>query len=397
MWKKQEKFEMRICHFVLLLLILFISACFSNGDEELGVGREDDGKESSLEIPNSAALIESSAIARPPPRNNFVYYAGGIVLGQVLSAAISGASFVNSVAPMTFPIIQNGVFYPMLLMMVGSLRYRYLIEFLESLRQKSLTLQPVSYYAFAIIMGVSDVGANVLLVKAFQYTSALSATLISSLSTVFVIVIAALLLKIRYGLYNYGGAALCLIGLGLIMGSRVEGMNPVTPSITGSMMALGSAVAYAISNVFNERLAIVEIERYPFAAIASMGLVGTIGSIGTIASPWGQDEITRITSVINSGSYDSRYSSLFAYPFLMLFIYSIAPKYFQWYSVILFNFNILTAGLYVFIYDHFFTDTLGTSLSPLSTSGVVLVFIGLLIYSSQQPMEPFKYDYGNPQ
>jgi solute carrier family 35, member F1/2 len=233
---------------------------------------------------------------------------------------------------------------------------------------------------------------------------------ISSLSTIFVIIFGSLILKTRFFPINYIGSFICLVGLSLILASKsqqFEGSNGPDQSIVGDLYALLAAFGYALSNTLNERLARMEVSfkhskygfhpqpsssfyiqcqigRYPVAAQTSMALFGTFFSTFFLVT-LGREDIITFSNIVSQPFVPQNWG-LILYPILMVSLYILVPNYFQLFSAIIFNFSMITADLYIFIYNHF---TSAATLTNLYLGGVFCIFIGLGVYSC---VEPIHYD-----
>ncbi|CAG8730041.1 5577_t:CDS:2, partial [Racocetra fulgida] len=121
-----------------------------------------------------------------------------------------------------------------------------------------------------------NVQGNYLIVKAFEYTSALSLMLLDAWTTPIVAVLSLIFLKATYRSSQYLGIIICMVGFGIvILGDFDVGknMNFAKDPIKGDIFAIIAATCYGISNVFEE---ICVKERPLHEVIGQLGFWGTI-------------------------------------------------------------------------------------------------------------------------
>ncbi|KAK1562157.1 hypothetical protein Q3G72_007257 [Acer saccharum] len=89
-----------------------------------------------------------------------------------------------------------------------------------------------------------------LLNKAFQFSSITSVTLLDCLTIAWAIILTWFFLSTRYSLWQLFGAALCVMGLGLVLLSDawIGGGDSSRP-LLGDMLVILSTVFFAMSNV----------------------------------------------------------------------------------------------------------------------------------------------------
>uniref|UniRef100_A0A0B7AKR9 EamA domain-containing protein n=1 Tax=Arion vulgaris TaxID=1028688 RepID=A0A0B7AKR9_9EUPU len=106
------------------------------------------------------------------------------------------------------------------------------------------------------LIGLIDVEANFLVVKAYQYTTVTSVQILDCFSIAAVLVLSRIFLRTHYRVTHYVGVAISVLGLGGLVGSDVITGN--SESGDGSNIALGDvlvisgAVLYGVSNVAQE-------------------------------------------------------------------------------------------------------------------------------------------------
>ncbi|PSS35896.1 Solute carrier family 35 member like [Actinidia chinensis var. chinensis] len=168
----------------------------------------------------------------------------GLGLGQLLSLLITSTGFSSSELArkgINAPTSQSFLNYVLLALVYGS-----------TLLYRRKALKAKWYYY--VLLGVVDVEANFLVVKAYQYTSITSVMLLDCWSIPSVIFLTWFFLKTKYRYRKFIGVAICVGGLVLVIFSDVHaqdrsgGSNP----LKGDMLVIAGSTLYAISNVSEE-------------------------------------------------------------------------------------------------------------------------------------------------
>ncbi|XP_034693999.1 solute carrier family 35 member F1-like isoform X5 [Vitis riparia] len=163
-----------------------------------------------------------------------------LFLGQVVSFVLAVASFSSSFIAdlgVDAPLTQSFFTYLSLALVYGSiLLYR---------RQKLR----ISWYWY-LFLGFVDVQGNYLVNKAYQYSSITSVTLLDCWTIPWVIILTWSFLGTRYSLWQFFGAALCIVGLGLVLLSDagVGGGGGSRP-LLGDILVIAGTLFFALSNV----------------------------------------------------------------------------------------------------------------------------------------------------
>jgi solute carrier family 35 protein F1/2 len=191
----------------------------------------------------------------------------GLALGQILSLLITSTGFSSSALAkrgINAPTSQSLLNYALLAVIYGGiLLYRW----------KALKAR---WYYYALL-GVVDVEANFLVVKAYQYTSITSVMLLDCWSIPCVILLTWLFLKTKYRFRKYFGVGICVAGLVAVIfsdvhaGDRSSGSNP----LKGDLLVIAGSMLYAISNV-SEEFFVKNADRVELMAM--LGLFGAIVS-----------------------------------------------------------------------------------------------------------------------
>ncbi|XP_072972008.1 uncharacterized protein [Typha angustifolia] len=190
----------------------------------------------------------------------------GLVLGQLASLLITSTSFSSSeLARQDFnaPTSQSLINYVLLAVVYGAVMIN-----------RSRWLKSSWYYY--LVLGIVDVEANYLVVKAYQYASLTSIMLLDCWVIPCVIVLTWLFLKRKYTLMELIGAAICVGAAVLVVFSdayasdrEAGGPDPVK----GDMFVLAGSTLYAVSNVGEEYL-VKKGDR-----IEVMAMLGSFGAV----------------------------------------------------------------------------------------------------------------------
>ncbi|KAH1156781.1 hypothetical protein GYH30_051539 [Glycine max] len=189
----------------------------------------------------------------------------GLGLGQFLSLLITSTGFTSSQLAkkgINAPTSQSFLNYVFLSLVYGTILLY---------RRKALKAK----WYYYIILGLVDVEANFLVVKAYQYTSLTSVMLLDCWSIPSVMLLTWLFLKTKYRFKKITGVVVCVAGLVLVVfsdvhsGDRAGGSNPRK----GDLLVIVGATLYAISNVSEEFL-VKNADRVELMAM--LGLSGGI-------------------------------------------------------------------------------------------------------------------------
>ncbi|CAJ2632379.1 unnamed protein product [Trifolium pratense] len=170
---------------------------------------------------------------------------GILLLGQLLSFSVALMSITSSLIAqfgVDAPLTQSLFTYGSLALVYGSiLLYRH---------QKPL----VSWYWY-LLLGFADAQGCYLVIKAYQYSSITSVTLLDCWVVPWVILLTWIFLGTRYSLWQLGGGTLCVLGLSLVLvsdtwdgSSNGGGSKP----LLGDVLVIVGTIFYAISNVGEE-------------------------------------------------------------------------------------------------------------------------------------------------
>ncbi|XP_073299633.1 uncharacterized protein [Primulina huaijiensis] len=190
----------------------------------------------------------------------------GLTLGQFLSLLVTSTGFASSELAkkgINAPTSQSFLNYVLLALIYGgTMLYR---------RQP---LKAKWYYYLAL--GLVDVEANFLVVKAYQYTSITSVMLLDCWTIPCVLFLTWFFLKTKYKFKKFFvGVVICVAGLVIVVFSdvhsadRASGSNP----IKGDLLVIAGATLYGVSNV-SEEFFVKSADR-----VELMAFLGTFGAI----------------------------------------------------------------------------------------------------------------------
>ncbi|KAL8483159.1 hypothetical protein ACS0TY_026007 [Phlomoides rotata] len=195
-----------------------------------------------------------------------------IGLGQFLSLLITSTGFSSSELAkkgINAPTSQSLLNYVLLALVYGSIMlYRR-----QALKSK---------WYYYVLLGIVDVEANFLVVKAYQYTSITSVMLLDCWTIPCVLLLTWFFLKTKYGIKKFLGVAICVAGLVVVVFSdvhsadRSNGSNP----IKGDLLVIAGATLYGVSNV-SEEYFVKSADRVELMAF--LGIFGAIFSACQIA------------------------------------------------------------------------------------------------------------------
>ncbi|CAK9139485.1 unnamed protein product [Ilex paraguariensis] len=136
----------------------------------------------------------------------------GLGLGQFLSLLITSTGFSSSELSrrgINAPTSQSMLNYVLLALIYGGI----MIYRRQALKAK---------WYYYVLLGLVDVEANFLVVKAYQYTSITSVMLLDCWSIPSVIFLTWFFLKTKYRFRKFAGVAICVAGLVLVVFSDVH-------------------------------------------------------------------------------------------------------------------------------------------------------------------------------
>ncbi|WOK96478.1 solute carrier family 35 member F2-like isoform X1 [Canna indica] len=283
-----------------------------------------------------------------------------LFLGQLLSLFLAVASFTSSLIAdlgTDTPLTQSLFTYLSLSLVYG-------VFFLYK-RQKLL----ISWYWY-IALAIVDVQGNYLAVKAYQFSSITSVTLLDCWTIPWVIILTWLALGTKYSPCQFLGAAICVLGLGLVLLSDagVSGGGGKKP-ILGDILVIAGTFCYAFSNV-GEEFCVKKKDRVE--VLTMLGIFGVLVSIIEISIFERKD--------LESVKWSATMISLFVgFAIATFLFYTVAPFVLKMSGATMFNLSLLTSDMWAVLIRIFFYHQ---QLDWLYYLAFGLVAVGLIVYST---------------
>ncbi|TRY58204.1 hypothetical protein DNTS_017415 [Danionella cerebrum] len=195
-----------------------------------------------------------------------------LALGQVLSLLICGIGLTSKYLADDYhantPVFQSFLNYILLfLVYTTTLAVRQGEENLLAILKRR-------WWKY-MILGLIDIEANYLVIKAYQYTTLTSVQLLDCFVIPVVLLLSWFFLLVRYKALHYVGVGVCLLGMGCMVGAdvlvgRQQGLGD--QKLLGDLLVLAGATLYGISNVCEEFI-VKNLSRVEF-----LGMMGLFGS-----------------------------------------------------------------------------------------------------------------------
>ncbi|XP_044507454.1 solute carrier family 35 member F1-like isoform X1 [Mangifera indica] len=283
-----------------------------------------------------------------------------LLLGQLVSFVLAFMSFTSSLIAdlgVDAPITQTTFNYFLLALIYGGiLLYR---------RQRPL----VAWYWY-LILGFVDVQGNYLVNKAFQFSSITSVTLLDCFTIAWAIILTWFFLGTRYSIWQLFGAALCVLGLGLVLLSDagVAGGGGSRP-LLGDILVIAGTVFFAMSNV-GEEFFVKKKDRVE--VVCMIGIYGLLVSVIQLS-------ILELKSLESVKWSTDIILGLLGYTISGLMFYSLSPFVLKLSGAAMFNLSLLTSDMWavvirIFIYQQ--------QVDWLYFLAFAVVAVGLVIYST---------------
>ncbi|KAK4776973.1 hypothetical protein SAY86_005661 [Trapa natans] len=282
-----------------------------------------------------------------------------LFLGQIVSFSMAVGSFTSSLlADLGVDVPLTQMFFPYALL---TLFYGSILVY----RRRKLLL-PWYWY---LLLGFIDVQGNYLVNEAYQYSSITSVTLLDCWTIVWAIILTWFFLGTRYSVWQLIGAAISVLGLGLVMLSDagVSGGGGSKP-LLGDVLVIGGTVFFAMSNVGEEfcvkKKDLVEV-------LTMLPLFGLLVSAVQIAiAEWTTLESLQLTK--------DRILAFAGYAGSLFVFYSLAPFVLKMSGAALFNLSLLTSDMWAVVVRIFIYRQEVDWIYYLS---FLMVVIGLILYS----------------
>ncbi|KAF5473832.1 hypothetical protein F2P56_005787 [Juglans regia] len=282
-----------------------------------------------------------------------------LFLGQVVSFVLALMSFTSSL------IADLGVDTPLTQTLFAYLGLALIYGSIVLYRRQKLR---VSWYWY-LLLGFVDVQGNYLVNEAFQFSSITSVTLLDCWTIAWVLILTWFFLGTRYSLWQLFGAAICVLGLGLVLISDAGvGGGGGSKPLLGDILVIAGTIFYAMSNV-GEEFCVKQKDRVE--VIAMLGIYGFLVSVV-------QASIIELKS-LESVEWSTDIILAFAgYALSTFMLYSLVPFVLKLSGATMFNLSILTSDMWAVVVRIFFYHQ---QVDWLYYFAFAIVVIGLIIYS----------------
>lgn len=225
---------------------------------------------------------------------------------------------------------------------------------------------------YYLMLGLVDVEANFLVVKAYQYTSLTSVMLLDCWAIPCVVFLTWMFLNTKYSWRQFVGIAICVGGLVAVIFSdvhaddRAKGPSPVK----GDLLVVAGSMLYAVSNVTEEFL-VKNGDRNELMAM--LGFFGAIISAIQI-SILERNELRSIHWTAGAAL------PFFGFALAMFVFYSTVPVLLKITGAAMLNLSLLTSDMWAVLIRIFAYHERVDWLYFVAFAGVV---VGLVIYSGE--------------
>ncbi|KAI1307328.1 hypothetical protein EDD11_004514 [Mortierella claussenii] len=298
-----------------------------------------------------------------------------LLLGQLLSLCITATTiFTTKLAqgekPVSIPTTQSFLNY-----FVLGLVYTSITLYKEGFRGwiEIIRCRSLYYMLFALV----DVEGNYFVVKAYNYTSLLSAMLLDSWTIPCVVLLSVFFLKVHFIRFHYLGVCLAMVGMGFLIWSDMEAGKdfPGSDYVKGDLFCLLGATLYAVSNVYQEFLV---RQRPLYEVVGQMGFWATI-LCGVQLAVLERNEIKNVEWTPSVVGY------IIGFDIAMFIMYSVSPILFRLSSATFFNLSLLTSDFYGLIFGIFL---FAAKINRLYPTAYVLIISGIIAYNIYPAPEP---------
>ncbi|XP_039913093.2 solute carrier family 35 member F2 [Hirundo rustica] len=292
-----------------------------------------------------------------------------IILGQMISLFICGTAVTSQYLTEKYrvktPMLQSFINYGLLLLV-----YTTMLAF----RTGSDSLWQILKQRWwkYIFLGLVDVEANYVMVKAYQYTTLTSVQLLDCFGIPMLMALSWFILQARYRLIHFVAVAICLLGVGTMVGADILAGRPEgegSDVVIGDVLVLLGSSLYAISNVSEE---------YIVKNLSRVEFLGMVGLFGTIIS--GLQLAILEHREIMTIQWNWHVALLFtAFALCMFALYSFMPVVIKVTSATSVNLGILTSDLYSLFFGLFLFFY---NFSGLYILSFVVIMVGFILYIS---------------
>ncbi|XP_038674294.1 solute carrier family 35 member F2-like [Scyliorhinus canicula] len=292
-----------------------------------------------------------------------------LLLGQGLSMLLCGTAISSQYLADDFavntPVLQGFINYVLLLLV-----YTGILMFRRG-NDNLLQILKTKWWKY-LLLGLIDVEANYLVVKAYQYTTLTSVQLLDCVVIPVVMFLSWFILHSRYRIIHFVAVLMCLLGVGIMVGAdflsaKNQGLG--NNKLLGDLCVLGGAVLYGVSNVCEEFF-VKNFSREEF-----------LGMLGLFATFFGGIQLSILErDAIANINWNWQVVLLFtAFAVCMFGWYSFLPVVIKLSNATSVNLAVLTADLYSLFFGIFLFHY---KFSALYILAFVIIVVGFILYNS---------------
>jgi solute carrier family 35 protein F1/2 len=230
-----------------------------------------------------------------------------------------------------------------------------------------------------LILALADSQGNYFIVKAYGYTNMLSAALLDNLSIVFVVILSATFLGVKYHWSQFVGIAVCVVGVIIIILSSFVDIDsnggggldkPASSMLKGDLFVVASTLCYGSANVFEEFL----VSKHPVYEVLSQ--LGVFGTVVLLLQCWWQGGAAQLAARVEWSS-PLVVASYAGFTVALFLLYTLTPLMFRMSSSAFYNLSLLTSDFWALIVGvHLF----GYKIIWLYPMGFCFTIGGVLVY-----------------
>jgi drug/metabolite transporter (DMT)-like permease len=219
--------------------------------------------------------------------------------------------------------------------------------------------------------------ANYLVTKAYQLTSLTSVTLLDCFTVPAVMALSVVVLRRRFAPQQYVAAALCIVGLTVLVVSDRQASGSPGSVLLGDALVILGACLYAVCNVLQERLLAAAPFQEVLAMLGCWGALLSLLQVAALETPTLLQLQLRLTSI---GPFFTFAGALFAF-------YSLVPFVLMWGGATVLNLSLLTSDFWAAGARMVWFGGFGGTL-PAFAASLALVASGLALYACfDQPQQ----------
>lgn len=221
-----------------------------------------------------------------------------------------------------------------------------------------------------LLTAVLDVQANYLVLLAYNYTTLTSVMLLDCFTIPITMALSYTLLRCRYTPRHLAGAAVCLVGLAVIVSTDSTDDEHADDPLRGDLLCLGGALLYAASNVLQEYL--VKQDRDAFrGALGGYGMLIAGAQCLLVDLPHMHPEAFTTETVL----------AMVGFVVCLFLMYVNTSAFLTSSDATLFNLSLLSSDCYAVLYTYLAEGYLVRWTYFLA---LALVIVGLAVYHTER-------------